>query len=173
MPDVSNLTEDGHIPAHFDHVAIVSGDRVEQPGTLYRDPHSFPQDIERESRQHRVPTQDQASDKYAVVGMTVAQDKAYQLLPAEYARKTATFYALNAPIYFGDETSITNILGALATNALQPLAAMGLPASSLTGGTFITFKYTSRQGLYVCSASATPAFVACFVERFSSGTPVR
>jgi hypothetical protein len=117
---------------------------------------------------------DRASDKFAVVTSLADQKQAYQLLPADYDRKGALIYCLGSAVYFGDETSVSNALGGLATAAIQPNSVFPWPASSLTAGAaFFALEYTSKQGLYVCSASATAAQVIAMVEKFGSGTPVR
>lgn len=175
MPDVSNLTEDGMLPPSFDHVAIVGGDRVQQPGTLMRDPRSYDQNIEREERQNWTSVRDRASDKFAIPNTIADQQNPRQVLPASQNRKSAAINAFLGPIFLGTLEAISNIIGvnyAATTSGLPPNVWV-LPASTVLGTpALFTFEYTSKQGLYVCAASATVAQVQCFVDMFDSGTPI-
>jgi hypothetical protein len=173
MPDVSNVREDGQFPPTFDDVAIVSGDRVQQPGVLIRDPRAYPQTIEREKHQEYAPITDRASDKFAVVCLNADQGRAYQLLPAEYNRKTGLIMCFGNAIMIGDVSSISNQIGTTATGTVPLPGIFLLPASNLSTGVAFALKYTSKQSLYVCSAStSTPAVVQCIVERYDSGVPI-
>lgn len=175
MPDVSNTREDGLMPPAFDGVALAEGDRVQQPGTLMRDTRSFPQHIEREKRQMAQPVQDRGSDKFAIINLLADQTRAFQLLPANQNRKSAVIACFLGPVFIGTNEAISNIVGtnyAAATGGLPPNVFV-LPASTVlaTPGLF-AFEYTSKQGLYVCAASATVAQVQCFVDMFDAGTPI-
>jgi hypothetical protein len=173
MPDVSNLTEDGQLPPAFDHVAIVEGDRVQAPGTLMRDPREIPQNIHREQRQVTQPMSDRASDKFAIVSLNADQSRAWQLLPASRNRKSALVSCFNGPIFLGTQEAISNIVGQNYAVNLLPPNVFVLPASTVLGTpALFAFEYTSKQGLYVCGASATTAQVQCFVDMFDSGTPI-
>lgn len=174
MPgDMSNVREDGTFPPAFDHVAIVDGDRVQQPGTLMRDPHQFPQQIEREQRQNWTSVRDRASDKFAVPSLLADQKQAYQLLPANENRKSAVVVAFGGPIMLGTQEAISNMLGTVyVAGALFPNVFL-LPASTLLApASLFVFEYTSKQGLYVAAVTATQAQVQCFVDMFDSGTPI-
>lgn len=163
MSDISR----GEVGPHFDDHEMATGGRTQRPGTLVRDPREVPQNIEHERMVLDTSSRDVASDKYGIITMNVDASRAFQLIPAEQMRKTALFNCFNFPIYFGDESSISNILGQTNPNAQ---GVFYLPPSTTTS--LIAIEYTSKQGLYVCGAGGVAA-VQCLVERFTGGTPVR
>lgn len=173
MADPENVTESA-MPVLGAPDLTAFGDRVQQPGTLIRDPRFFPQEIEREQRQQNVPTQDKPADKYAVVTLNAATDKAYQLLPADYDRKDAVILCLGNAIWLGDETSVGNTLGTNITAGFAP-AVFPLFQSNPATGSLYSLRFTAKQGLYVASAGGpgSTAAVFCLVEKYRSGVPVR
>lgn len=186
MPDVSNLREGQQLPPTFDHVAIVDGDRVQQPGTLQRDPRTFPQNIEREHRQISQSMLDRASDKFAIHALQADQIQARQLLPFDSGRKIARIQCFHAShgVFLGTQDAISNaIFQAVALDVTGIPSNISpncwyVPPGSLIGTPVVPvlppiFEYTSKQPLFVCSGQpATQVYVQCIVERFDSGTPI-
>jgi hypothetical protein len=177
MGDFSNLREDGSInEPTFDEVSIVTGDRTEQPGTLYRDPRSWPQRIQHEQRQEWIPTQQRPSDKFGIINLLVDQTRPYQIVPANYSRKSAFIMCMANPIYLGTLEAVSSCLGVVyaATPGGLPPNVFVLPASVLTGATPLMFglEFDCKQGLYCASAAAAQAQVQALVDTFDSGTPI-
>lgn len=158
----------------FPHGLVqLGGDRVTQPGQLQGEWNQAGTSYHTDKRSDHLATMDEASDKYACVSLVADQRQAYQLLPAAPHRRTALIMCMVSPVYLGTEDSVANAAGLVYSTTTLPANVFVLAASNITGSQVIGFEYTSKQGLYVCSASATPAQVQAITERFDSGTPVR
>lgn len=151
------------------------GGEVQQPGTSRPGAPEGHMELHHEKRQPPGRVIDVGTDKFAVVSGMVDQAKAYQLLPANQFRRSAVIMCFLGPIFMGTQEAISNIVGqnyAAAAGGLPPNVFV-LPASVVLGSPAVfAFEYTSRQGLYVCAASATPAQVQCMPEMFEKGTPI-
>jgi hypothetical protein len=143
-----------------------TGGAVQQPGVVIAHGQGrVAPEILSEHGPRPMATQDQASDKFAVVTMNVDATRPFQLLPADYRRKSAIITCFLFGIYVGDISSISNALGIAA-----PTFAPGVFQIPL----LTSLKFTSKQGLYVCTAGGpgTTAQVQAIVERYDTGTPI-
>lgn len=145
------------------------GGAVQHPGTMRMgateaNPEGMPQT---HILRPAMPTQQRASDKFAIITMTVDATKPYQLLPVDPLRKSAVISCLQQPIFIADMSSISNILGYTSTGTVQPPGVLILPVNS-------TLTFNGKASLWICSAAAggAVAWAQCIVEKYDIGTPV-
>jgi hypothetical protein len=145
-----------------------TGGAVQQPGVVVAHGQGGVQpDIKHDPHNDPIDVRNQASDKFAVVTMVVDASRPFQLLPADYRRKSAVITCFLFGIYVGDISSISNALGFTAAGTIQAPSVFQIPLLT-------ALQYTSKQGLYCCSAGGvgTSAQVQAMVERFDTGTPI-